>query len=74
MKVNIPKKEKYDVLFVAIYFMALIMLIFFSPNLTEDQRVIVSIFFIIAIIFGILVYAKMWNYTSNRKEKNGNLD
>ena len=57
MKINIPKKEKYDVLFVVIYFMALLMLILISPKLTGEQRVIVSVLFVIAIIIGVTVYA-----------------
>ena len=67
MKIKIPKREKYDVLFVAIYFMALIMLIFISPNLTEDHRVIVSILFIIAIVIGIILYAVLGNFIERRE-------
>ena len=70
MKIQASKREKYDVLFVAIYLMALIMLIFISPKLTEDQRVIFSVSFIIAIVVGIVVYAKLWNFFERRRQKN----
>ena len=59
-----------EVVFRPIYFMALIMLILISPKLTEDQRVIVSTIFIVAIVIGIIVYAVLWKYIEKIKPKN----